>query len=146
MAYRFFGTKGCYFMVHNEGGSAYYELSPSLGGEGFFITNAVITGEDNTVNTICFNDIRVASVTGRAFGRMGIEGIALIGPVTSPASREIVVQNYYNSNRFSSRGKPITLSTTGGGTHKFLLTSYSLNGVDQNFNILRFSLGGTNLD
>ena len=140
MATSFFGTKGCYYLVFHRGGSPYYQLNPSISGRGIFITKAVTSGKDNTALNLCFNDIRVASATGRSFGSVSIEGLALLGPVTSPASTESRVQEYYNTNRFSQLGKPITLSTRGGGAHKFLLTDYSISGVDDRFNVLTFCL------
>nr|DAF78972.1 MAG TPA: hypothetical protein [Caudoviricetes sp.] len=146
MATSFFGTKGCYYLIYKAGGSPYYQLNPSISGRGFFITRATTNGSDNIALNLCFNDIRVASATGKSFGRTVVEGIALLGPVTSPASSESIIQNYYNTNRFSQSGKPITLSTIGGGTHKFLLQNYAIQGVDDKFNILSFSLDGISLD
>ncbi len=146
MALSMCGVKGCYYLIYKNGGTAYYELNPSLGGAGYFITQARTSGRDNTATNICFNNIRIASVTGRSFGAAQISGIVLLGPVTSPTSAEAKIQAYFNANRFSTTGKPITLSSTGGGTHKILLTDYSVNGVDDKFNILTFTLGGICLD
>lgn len=146
MALSMCGVKGCYYLIYKNGGTAYYELNPALNGQGYFITKATTTGKDNTATNICFNNIRIASVTGRSFGTAQVSGIVLLGPVTSPISAEAKIQAYFNANRFSTTGKPITLSTTGGGAHKFLLTGYSINGVDDRFNILSFSLEGICLD
>lgn len=146
MARSFFGTKGCYYLIYKSGGSAYYQLNPSISGKGLFIVGANTRGTDNVATNLCFNDIRIASATGKAFGQTHVDGLALLGPVTSPAKTEGAIQSYFNENRFSQLGKPITLSTRGDGTHKFLLTGYGITGVDDKFNILTFSLFGISLD
>ena len=57
MALSMCGVKGCYYLIYKNGGTAYYELNPSLGGAGYFITQARTSGRDNTATNICFNNI-----------------------------------------------------------------------------------------
>ena len=142
----FFGIKGCYYLINNKQGSAYYALNPSLGGEGIFITNASSSGKDNTAANLCFNDIRVTAITGKAFGETRVEGKALLGAVTNLASTESTIQEYFRQNRAAKRGQSITLSSLGGGAHRFLLTGYNVGSLDNEFNILPFSFSGTSLE
>lgn len=138
-----FTPKGCYYLAYGAPDRGYWQTSPSIGGSvPYWYTSANVNGRDLVAKLPCFNGIKVASIIGEDFGRISIQGQALLGVVTNLAHFEGALNTFVNSARAASKGGPCACSSKGGGSYKFLLTDYAVHDLDSQYNILKFSIGG----
>ena len=141
MDINFYIPRGCYYLVQG-GGTPYWKVSGLDLAAPAWISSVQISTRDNIATIPCFNGIKVAAIIGDNFGRIYIRGKALLG---SNAMRKF--EGGFNSSgnalRASSSFTPVTLSSKGGASYRFLLEDVGIDGFeDEERHILNFHLGG----
>ena len=143
----YFSSRGCYYLIDGVGSPSFYSVSPGISSACPVLYNdVVIRGMDHVAKNICFNGIRNAAVVSKAFGEVSVGGLALLGSVESTASFASAFMSAMNSGRVYNKVAPCSVSSAHGGAHKFLLETYELGIIDDEFNIQRFRFGGALLD
>ena len=143
----YFSARGCYYLVSGSPAGSGWSVSPMIGGGcPVLYQGGSITGRDNVAKSVCFNDVRVAAATGKAFGELTVQGMALLGNVNNTANFGANLTGWFKGNRVSQNGRAAMFSSAAAGAHTFLLEWYNLGQIDDHYNIQHFSFGGACLD
>ena len=134
-------AKGCYYLLGNR--NPYYSISPSLDiGYPTLYDSVVRGGRDIVTGVPCFNDKRVIYIFGKDFGDVRINASVLLGSAEHTDAAEAGLMNWWHTARSASSGKPMSISTLGGGATRYLIQGIGLGGVDAQYNILKVALSG----
>lgn len=143
----YFSTRGCYYLVSGSPAGSGWSVSPGIGSPcPMLYQGGSIVGRDNVAKSICFNDVRVAAATGKAFGELSVSGIALLGSAHATANFGAALKGWFQTARLYKSGRAAMFSSAASGGHSFLPEWYQLGDVDEEYNIQQFSFGGACLD
>ena len=143
----FYIPRGCYYLVQG-GGTPYWSLAgfnniKTNYGIPAWITSVTASTAENIAKIPCFNNIKVAAIIGDGFGNISISGIALLGANAKNRFEE-KFQGIMEGLRASHSYSPCTVSSKGGGSYRFLLEHYGVQGwYDEERQILAFGCGGS---
>ena len=136
-----FAVRGCYFKIGSSNSSG-YALSPSIGFDPIIYGPVVHNGRDIVSGVPCFNQKRMLYKFGKDFGNITISGKLILGPVNSSAQGEGALRSWYESNR----GNNAAISSVFGNAVSFVVNGISIGGIDNEYNILDFTINGVLLD
>lgn len=143
----YFSTRGCYYLVSGSPAGSGWSVSPGLNSScPTLYQGGNIQGADNIAKSVCFNDVRVAAATGKAFGTFSVNGIALLGSASNTSNFGSDLKNWFQSARLYKSGRAAMFSSAASGAHSFLAEWYQLGDVDEEYNIQHFAFGGSCLD
>lgn len=143
----YFSTRGCYYLVSGNPAGSGWSVSPGIGSPcPVLYQGGNIQGRDHIARDVCFNDVRIAAATGKDFGDISIQGIALLGPASSTADFGSALKGWFQGARLSKSGRAAMFSSAASGAHSFLPEWYTLGNINTEYNILDFGFGGLCLD
>lgn len=143
----YFSSRGCYYLVNGSSAPSGWSVSPAIPAPcPVLYQGGDIQGRDNVAKSVCFNDVRVAAATGKDFGTLSVQGIALLGSAGNSANFGGALRSWFQSARLSKSGRAAMFSSSVSGSHSFLAEWYTIGNIDPQYNILNFGLGGACLD
>lgn len=144
---RFYPARGCVYTMSDgsgSGGSGYYALEGFEGSSAsspVLIQGADLTDRDSIQPVLGLGGEKLVYVFGKTFGSVQIVGQVLLGPAGTTSSGLQRVQQFFNQHRSANKGKPVTLSTPGGG-YKIHLVGFGLASPDPEYHIQPFMFFG----
>ncbi len=124
----------------NYSDSAGFKLQPDLFGSGDSpIILQTLTIDDKVVNmpVVTLDGVRILYVFGKAWGDIGVGGIALLGKGgTGGALAEVV--NWFKKNSVENEDKVVSVSLPGGVAYKFYATALSIGDPDAEYQFFSF--------
>lgn len=133
-----------YIVKASGGGSSGFELQPSLtGNEDSPIILQSLTVDDRVVNlpVLTLDGVRILYVFGKAWGDIGVGGLAVLGKGGTGAALAEVV-NWFRTNSVEKSESAASVSLPGNVAYKFYATALSIGEPDAEHQFFPFSVYG----
>lgn len=121
-----------------------FKLQPDLAGSDESpIILQTLTIDDKVVNlpVVTLDGVRILYVFGKAWGDIGVGGLALLGKGgTGGALAEVV--KWFKDNSVENGEKSVSVSLPGGAAYKFYATALSIGDPDAEYQFFPFMVYG----
>ena len=143
----FAGCRGRVFVIDNGNTPAgFYSFNPPLSSDQdspILLHWADLTDNDIVLPQVTLASTKLLYVFSPQFGRVNVAGSLLLGTqdVGNAASLTALLA-WFNTNRTSESGVPVTLSMPGKNVCKVHITGLSVGQVDADLHIQQFAISG----